>query len=397
MGKNKRNKKGNKNKKANKSSQQQNNSSEATQNTSNPIDEEASDQFYDSLGLTEEQKQKIKENEANPAPEAEKEEEYESTEEKARIDMEQCEKLLGIKDSTDKTFEERKQELEKEKESLKTFVNEREKEELKRINRKNKKLQKEADLIFHNKRSTNDAKLKSLYDLVMKVAKDQILIRESKFDQINRADKIQEEIDSKNRGIDKVIQLKHTLNNVFQGLKEKNIEAYKRKDDAIRAQQDAKKEMTKNFEADIDKVTNSYQEQISLKEKYEEKKKELEKLAEVRLIIEQKEKVINTLQTDINDQIENELKKLMDNFNKEKGKYDKLTQERENLNDQYKTLKDKFHKYLEEIEAGESKLKIYDAERDSLGKKIKVILEENDKIKQEQDMILQQLSSQDEE
>jgi len=302
--------------------------------------------------------------------------------------------LLGINDSEDKTFEMRKEHLEKEKETLKSTINESEKEELKKIQKKNKKLQKEADIIFHSKRTSNESKLESLYNLVMKVAKEQIMIRESKFDQLRRAEKIQDEIDAKNRGIDKVIQLKHTLNNVFQGLKEKNIEAYRRKDDAIKAQQQAKKDMTKMFEADIDKVTNSYQEQISLKEKYEIKKKELEQLAEVRMVIEKKEKEINNLQTDINDQIENELKKLMDDFNKEKGKYDKLTQERENLNEQYKTLKDKFHKYLEEIESGESKIKIYEGEIESLNSKILATLEENDKIKQEQDNILQQLSSQ---
>ena len=104
---------------------------------------------------------------------------------------------------------------------MESIIDEREREEMKRINKKNKKMLKEADLIYYDKRTSGDRKLKSLYDLVMKIAKEQIMVRESKFDQIQKTDKMKGEIDAKNRGIDKVIQLKHTLNNVFQDLKEK--------------------------------------------------------------------------------------------------------------------------------------------------------------------------------
>ena len=151
------------------------------------------------------------------------------------------------------------------------------------------------------------------------------------------------------------------------------------------------------FEKEIDKVTNSYQEQISIKDKYEAKKKELEELAEVRVVIEQKEKKINDLQADINDQIENKLKTLMDQFNTEKAKYDKLTGERENLNEQYKTLKDKFHKYLEEIESGEAKIKVYETQTESLKQKIKTTIDDIARLREQQDEILQQLSMKSEE
>lgn len=382
MGKNKKNRRNNKKKQNNKPQEQK---------------EKEPDQFDlagEFLGLTEEQKQEMRENEAKKQEEEQQEEEYESTEAKAKQDMEQWEKLLGIQGKTDMSYEDRKAELHGEREKLQGMRNEREREELKRVNKKNKKLQKEADLIFFDKRSTGDKKLKGLYDLIMKVAKEQIMVRETQFDMVQKAKKIDQDIDDKNRGIDKVIQLKHTLNNVFQGLKEKNIEAYKKKDDAILNQQQAKKDMTKMFEAEIEKVTNSYQEQISIKEKYEAKKKELEELAEVRVVIEDKEKQINNLQTEINDQIENQLKSLMDKFNGEKAKYDKLTSERENLNEQYKGLKDKFHKYLEEIESGESKLKVYENEIESLKKKITGVVEESVKLKRLHDETLLKMSDQ---
>lgn len=314
--------------------------------------------------------------------------------------MEQCEKLLGIKDTTDKTYEERKERLEEEKKNIQETFQEREREEIKRINKKNKKTLKEGDMIFYDKRLSDDKKLKSLYDLVMRAFKEQQMIKETKFDQMQRIEKINTEIDTKNRNLDKTIQSKHMLHSLFQSLKEKNIEAYRMKDEAIKDQQVAKKEMTKMFEKEIDSVTVNYQEQLDIKSDYEKKKKELEKIAEEykklekesKSLLEQKEKRITDLQAHINDKIDKELKVLMDKFNFEKTRYDKLTSEREQLNNQYKDLKDKFQKYLSEIEASDSKIKIYAAEIDSLQKKIKEIVDSKD----DQDETLQQLNSMDE-
>lgn len=162
-------------------------------------------------------------------------------------------------------------------------------------------------------------------------------------------------------GIEKLRKQKHMLHNLFQTLKEKNIEAYRRKDDAIRNQQSAKKEMTKLFEKEIDNITNSYQSQLDIKSKYEQKKGELEKLAEEykvletqsKSLIEKKDKRIDSLQTEINRRIETELKTSMDTFNKEKAKYEKLSGEKEQLNGQYKKLKDKFQRYISDVEIRE--------------------------------------------
>lgn len=356
----------------------------------------------DMLNLSEEEKQQVRANAARQKQVAdnEEEEEFESTEDKARSDMEQCEKLLGIKDTTDKTYEERKERLEEEKKNIQETFQEREREEIKRINKKNKKTLKEGDMIFYDKRLSDDKKLKSLYDLVMRAFKEQQMIKETKFDQMQRIEKINTEIDTKNRNLDKTIQSKHMLHSLFQSLKEKNIEAYRMKDEAIKDQQVAKKEMTKMFEKEIDSVTVNYQEQLDIKSDYEKKKKELEKIAEEykklekesKSLLEQKEKRITDLQAHINDKIDKELKVLMDKFNFEKTRYDKLTSEREQLNNQYKDLKDKFQKYLSEIEASDSKIKIYAAEIDSLQKKIKEIVDSKD----DQDETLQQLNSMDE-
>ena len=392
MGKNKKNRRNNK-QKANQAEKKQSQTQDAGTDPNDLTEAQQMELAAEMMGLSEEQKQQIRDAPQNPPP---AEEEFESTEEKARQDMEQCEKLIGIQGSTDKTYEERKQEVEEAKEKYMAELKDREHEELKRINKKNKKMQKEADLIFYDKRTSDDKKLKSLYDMVQRAAKEQIAIRETKFDQARRLEMIDEEIEKKNRGIDNVIKLKHTLYSVFQGLKDKNIEAYRLKDEAIKEQQQAKKDMTKRFEKEIDAVTASYQEQISIKEKYELKKKELEELAKVRGVIDQKEKKINDLQMHINEVIESELKTLMDKFNAEKAKYDKLTNERETMNEQYKALKDKFHKYLEEIESSDAKIKVYNEEVQTLQKKITDVLDENKKLNDKKDEILLQMSAKDE-
>lgn len=169
-----------------------------------------------------------------------------------------------------------------------------------------------------------------------------------------------------NSGIEKQRKQKQILYGVFQSLKEKNIEAYREKDKAIQSQQQAKKDMTKMFEQEIEKVTSSYQDQMTMKTQYEAKKGELEVLAEeykvletqTKAQIEKKDKRIHTLQQQINDQIENGLKGLMDTFNNEKAKYDKYTADRDQLNTQYKDLKEKFQKYLAEIEGSDEKCKL---------------------------------------
>ena len=169
-------------------------------------------------------------------------------------------------------------------------------------------------------------------------------LRDKQLEEQGKIEKVRKDFEIKILGIQKQRKQKHMLYNLFQGLKDKNIEAYKMKDEAIRQQQDAKKEMTKMFETEIEKITNSYQDQLSIKSQYESKKAELEVLAEEYKILEtqtkaligKKDSTIHELQEQINDKIEKELKGLMDSFNNEKAKYDKLTNEREQLNTQYK-------------------------------------------------------------
>lgn len=349
----------------------------------------------DLLGFSEEQKQQIKENAKNKKNQGPEEEEFESTEDKARSDMEQCEKLIGIKGSIDKTYEERKQQLEEAKERILATMQDREREEMKRINKKYKKQTKEGELVFFDKRSSGDKKLKALYDLVMRTLKELQAVKETKFDMIQRADKLKNDVEVKNKNIDKIVQSKHMLNNLFQTLKEKNIEAYRAKDQAIKDQQQAKKDMTKMFEKEIDAVTVNYQSQLDIKADYEKKKQELEGLAEEYKGLKNREKQMNEQHTIMNSKIDKELKSLMDNFNTEKSRYDKLTTEREQINNQYKDLKDKFQKYLAAIEASDGKIKTYAVEIEKLQKKIENTHIENARIKENQDETLQQLNSTD--
>mmetsp|Transcript_20385 Transcript_20385/g.23546 ORF Transcript_20385/g.23546 Transcript_20385/m.23546 type:complete len:90 (-) Transcript_20385:6-275(-) len=89
--------------------------------------------------------------------------------------------------------------------------------------------------------------------------------------------------------------------------------------------------MTQYFEKEIDSVTVNYQEQLDIKSDYEKKKAELEKLAQEykklesqsKSMLEERENRITTLQHQINEKIDKELKVLMDKFNLEKTKYDK--------------------------------------------------------------------------
>lgn len=293
--------------------------------------------------------------------------------------------------------------LEEERIKIEDMLKEKEREEAKRITRKNKKVLKDGDLAFHDKRSSDDKKLKALYDLVIRAFKEKQLCKETKFEQIHKLENLKNEIENRNKNLDKTIQSKHLLYSLFQGLKEKNIEAYRKKDDAIKSQQTAKKEMTKLFEQKIDNVTVNYQEQLDIKQDYEKKKKELEKLAEdykkleaeSKSAIENKEKKINSLQEYINNKIDKELKVLMDRFNTEKAKYDKLTGEREVINNQYKELKDKFQKYLSEIESSDAKIKTYTAEIESLQKKIESTQKDQGKAKDIQDETLLKMNDMD--
>lgn len=383
MGKNK-----NKNKKSKQKKNQQNQAASDT-----PTLEDL-EKAADMLGYSEEEKKQIKDNASTKGQQAE-EEEFESTEDKARSDMEQCEKLIGIDGSTDKTYDERKQVLEDAKTEILATMQEREREEMKRINKKNKRSLKEAELVFYDKRSSEDKKLKSLYDLVMKAFKELQAVRETKFEQIQRVDKIESEVESKNKNLDKIMQTKHMLNNLFKSLKEKNIEAYRKKDQAIRDQQLAKKDMTKMFEKEIDSVTANYQQQLDIKADYEKKKQELETLAEEYKGLKHQEKQMNEMHTQINQKIDKELKALMDKFNSEKNRYDKLTGEREQINNQYKDLKDKFQKYLSAIESSDAKIKTYASEIDALQKKINSMMSENVKAKDSQDETLNELDNTD--
>jgi chromosome segregation ATPase len=283
------------------------------------------------------------------------------------------------------------------------MLKEKEREEAKRITRKNKKIMKDGELAYYDKRTSDDKKLKTLYDLVIRAFKEKQLCKETKFEQIHKLENLKKEIENRNKNLDKTIQSKHLLYSLFQGLKEKNIEAYRKKDDAIKSQQIAKKEMTKNFEQKIDNVTVNYQEQLDIKQDYEKKKKELEKLAEdykkleaeSKFTIERKEQKINNLQVYINDKIDKELKVLMDKFNSEKDKYDKLTGEREVINNQYKELKDKFQKYLAEIETSDAKIKTYTTEIESLQKKISSTVKDQGKAKDVQDETLLKMNEMD--
>jgi len=116
-----------------------------------------------------------------------------------------------------------------------------------------------------------------LYDTVYRTINENHKLKEKQFEETSKIDKVQKELEMKLLGIEKQRKQKHMLYSLFQGMKDKNIEAYKLKDDAIRSQQDAKKEMTKMFETEIEKITSSYQDQLTIKSQYESKKAELGK------------------------------------------------------------------------------------------------------------------------
>lgn len=159
---------------------------------------------------------------------------------------------------------------------IQKLTQDREREEAKRISKKFKKSLKDVDLAYFDKRTSDDKKLKTLFDLVMRGIKEQEITKQDQYDQNSKIEKYKTEIELKSKGLDKTIQTKNILYNLFQGLKEKNIEAYRAKDEAIKEQQEAKKSMTQYFEKEIDSVTVNYQN----KSDYEKKKLELEKLAQ---------------------------------------------------------------------------------------------------------------------
>ena len=261
------------------------------------------------------------------------------------------------------------------------------------------------DNVYFDKRIPDEKKLKILFDFVLRAIKEKEMVKDNQYDQMIKTQKYKKEIENKSKALDKTIQTKTMLYNLFQGLKEKNIEAYRLKDEAIKEQQEAKKKMTQYFEKEIDSVTVNYQKQLDIKSDYEKKKLELEKLAQEykklegqsKSILEQKENKICTLQQQINDKIDKELKTLMEKFNSEKTKYDKFIIERDQINNQYKELKDKFQKYLSEIESSDSKIKTYEAEIQTLQLKIKAANQEHIDMKEEENNTLQKLGTLDEE
>lgn len=341
----------------------------------------------------------------NKKAEEQEDEAFESTEQRAINDMNECEKLLGFNEYKSQTHEERWKRLENEKQEIQKLTQEREREEAKRISKKFKKNIKDADLVFFDKRTSDDKKLKTMFDYVMRAIKEQEVTKQDQLDQNAKVEKYKTEIEAKSKGLDKTIQTKTMLYNLFQSLKEKNIEAYRTKDEAIKEQQEAKKKMTQYFEKEIDSVTVNYQKQLDIKSDYEKKKTELEKLAQEykklesqsKAMLEQKENRIVTLQQQINEKIDKELKVLMDKFNAEKSKYDKFIVERDQINNQYKDLKEKFQRYLADIESSDSKIKTYEAEIQALQLRLKGSNKEFSEMKEQEDSTLQKSNSLDEE
>jgi hypothetical protein len=244
---------------------------------------------------------------------------YESTEKKAREDMEQCEKLLGVKDEIEEPIEQIQKNVEDERQRVKSTLKDKEYEELKKLSRKQKRNTKDVDSLFYDKRLNPQDKIRKLYDIVYKTINENQKLKEKQSDEQIKIEKVRKDFELKLLGIQKQRKSKNMLYSLFQGLKEKNIDAYKLKDDAIKQQQDAKKDMTKMFETEIEKITSSYQDQLNIKSQYESKKAELEMLAEeykiletqTKSLIDKKDKKINILQEQINNKIEKELKGLM--------------------------------------------------------------------------------------
>ena len=244
---------------------------------------------------------------------------FESTEKKAREDMDQCEELLGVRGEVELTIDAIQRQVEEERTRVKQIIKDKEYEEIKKLTRKQKKNKNEVDGIFYNKRMNQKDKLMKLYDIVYKAISENQKLKEKQIDEKSKIEDLRKENELKVLGIQKQRKQKQMLYNIFQTLKDQNIEAYKLKDEAIKQQQDAKKDMTKMFESEIEKITSSYQDQLSIKSQYESKKAELEVLAEeykvletqTKALIDKKDVEIHGLQEDINNKIEKELKGLM--------------------------------------------------------------------------------------
>ena len=145
MGKKNKNKKGKKKGKQNKNQNGSNNHNKTSEGF-----EDDGQKLNLSLDFTEEFKSNtINKSHDNDVPDIEPS--YESTEKKAREDMEQCEKLLGVQDEIEKPIEEIQLRVEEERQRAKSTLKDKEYEENKKLSRKQKKNQKEVDSIFYSK------------------------------------------------------------------------------------------------------------------------------------------------------------------------------------------------------------------------------------------------------
>lgn len=128
------------------------------------------------------------------------EQEYESTEQKAREDMEQCEKLLGMHDHKDEPIDEIRQKVEEERSRIQSILKDKEYEELKKLSKKQKKNAKEIDAVFYNKRLGSQDKLRQLYDIVNRTVVENQKLKEKQLEEQGRIQEVRNEFELKLQG-----------------------------------------------------------------------------------------------------------------------------------------------------------------------------------------------------
>jgi len=95
-------------------------------------------------------------------------------------------------------------------------------------------------------------------------------------------DNMKTQIEQKRVDLDSLVKQKQTLINLYEGLKQKNIEAHKEHDEAMDFEKEEKRKMSSNFQKRITDISDKLQQQYKEKARTEntELRSELNKLLE---------------------------------------------------------------------------------------------------------------------
>lgn len=258
-----------------------------------------------------------------------------------------------------------------------------EKMETKKLTKQFQNKAKEVDKIISDAKIPIDKKISMLYEKAVKGVKELGNYKKQQILMERKIEQMKIETQEKRVSLEKQDKQKQSLLNLYTGLKDKNLEAHREHDIAMENEKEEKKKMSTNFQKRITDISAKLQQQYDDKEKVKTKNQELRN--ELSKLLEQYKKMekkystematkteeMNQLQDSIKNKIDSKLSRLMENFNTEKEKYEKLSKQELEINNSFSDLKKKYDNFKDQIDKRREKEEKYSSETTALENRIK--------------------------